>query len=251
MEWLLTFSDVLTLLITFFVLLISMSSMDTKRLRETSDFFRGALGALEGSKGRSTTQLFTPKGGRPRITPSLTPVASEVVGASEEVDDARDIEALLKQAAEIAKKVGRAREPGSKGEQPLDAAVVELAAGARPVELVRTRDGGHVRLHLGLLFLHGSPRLRPKMRAWLRRLGRQLGGRIDRVTVPARDRGDKAATESPWLLAAWRGAALVRVLRPGDRSVAAAVIQGKNRSYAHLVWSTRTTRGASEDPHGR
>ena len=47
MEWLMTFSDVLTLLMTFFVLLISMSSMDSKKLQETFGFFTGALGILE------------------------------------------------------------------------------------------------------------------------------------------------------------------------------------------------------------
>ena len=42
-----TFSDMITLLITFFVLLISMSSMDAKTLKEIFGFFNEVMGPLE------------------------------------------------------------------------------------------------------------------------------------------------------------------------------------------------------------
>jgi chemotaxis protein MotB len=45
--WMVTFSDLLTLLLTFFVLLLTMSSMDNKRLKETFGFFAGTQGGLE------------------------------------------------------------------------------------------------------------------------------------------------------------------------------------------------------------
>lgn len=44
--WMATFSDLVTLLITFFVLLLSMSSLDAKVLDDTVGFFNGRLGAL-------------------------------------------------------------------------------------------------------------------------------------------------------------------------------------------------------------
>jgi chemotaxis protein MotB len=44
--WMVTFSDLLQLLITFFVLLISMSSMDDKAVKEMFNVFSGATGAL-------------------------------------------------------------------------------------------------------------------------------------------------------------------------------------------------------------
>jgi len=47
LAWLGTFSDLLTNMLTFFVLLISMSSMDSKALRATFGFFDEALGVLE------------------------------------------------------------------------------------------------------------------------------------------------------------------------------------------------------------
>ena len=46
--WMATFSDMMTLLLTFFVLLLSMSSLDQQKLKEALGSLRGALGVLEG-----------------------------------------------------------------------------------------------------------------------------------------------------------------------------------------------------------
>ena len=45
--WMVTFGDLLMLLLTFFVLLMSMSSMDTKSLKSVFSIFSGAIGPLE------------------------------------------------------------------------------------------------------------------------------------------------------------------------------------------------------------
>ena len=45
--WLTTFADLVMLLLTFFVMLLSMSSMDAKKLKETFSRFQGAPGVLE------------------------------------------------------------------------------------------------------------------------------------------------------------------------------------------------------------
>ena len=45
--WMVSFSDVITLLITFFVLIIAMSSMDQKVLRKSFTYFSGAPGIYE------------------------------------------------------------------------------------------------------------------------------------------------------------------------------------------------------------
>jgi chemotaxis protein MotB len=44
--WMVTFSDLITLLLTFFVLLISMSSMDVKTLQQSFGMFSGGSGPL-------------------------------------------------------------------------------------------------------------------------------------------------------------------------------------------------------------
>ncbi len=46
-SWMATFSDLLTLLLTFYVLLLTMSSMDVLALKEFIGFFRGAIAGLE------------------------------------------------------------------------------------------------------------------------------------------------------------------------------------------------------------
>jgi len=45
--WMVTFGDLLMLLLTFFVMLLSMSSMDAKALKTMFSIFRGAIGPLE------------------------------------------------------------------------------------------------------------------------------------------------------------------------------------------------------------
>ncbi len=45
--WMLTFADLTMLLLTFFVLLLTMSSMDTKKLRNIMTHFRASTGVLD------------------------------------------------------------------------------------------------------------------------------------------------------------------------------------------------------------
>ena len=45
--WMLTFADLVMLLLTFFVLLLTMSSMDAKKLRNLMTHFRASTGVLE------------------------------------------------------------------------------------------------------------------------------------------------------------------------------------------------------------
>ncbi len=56
--WMVTFSDMVTLLLTFFVLLLSMASMDKVKFSQASDSLAGAFGVLASS---STTTVTTPR----------------------------------------------------------------------------------------------------------------------------------------------------------------------------------------------
>ena len=47
LRWMLTFSDMMTLLLAFFVLLISMSSLDQEKLKKVLNSLKGSLGVLE------------------------------------------------------------------------------------------------------------------------------------------------------------------------------------------------------------
>ena len=46
-SWMITFADLVMLLLTFFVLLLTMSSMDTKKLQNLMTHFRASTGVLE------------------------------------------------------------------------------------------------------------------------------------------------------------------------------------------------------------
>ena len=46
--WMVTFADLMTLLLTFFVLLLSMSTLDNQRIKLALGSLRGALGVLDG-----------------------------------------------------------------------------------------------------------------------------------------------------------------------------------------------------------
>ena len=46
--WLVTFGDLITLLLTFFVLMLSMSSMDNQRLKVAFEHFGGKPAIFEG-----------------------------------------------------------------------------------------------------------------------------------------------------------------------------------------------------------
>ena len=55
--WLVTFGDLVMLLLTFFVMLLTMSSMDTKKLKEIFMHFSGAPGVLELAGSREIADL--------------------------------------------------------------------------------------------------------------------------------------------------------------------------------------------------
>ena len=63
-EWLATFGDLMSLLLCFFVLLLSMSTMDAKKVKEAIGSLAGALSVLEGGTqtevSRNRIQLATP-----------------------------------------------------------------------------------------------------------------------------------------------------------------------------------------------
>ncbi|MBW1715889.1 MAG: OmpA family protein [Deltaproteobacteria bacterium] len=56
-RWMVTFSDLVMLLLTFFVMLLTMSSMDQKKLKDLVMHLREAVGVLELSGSRGITDL--------------------------------------------------------------------------------------------------------------------------------------------------------------------------------------------------
>jgi chemotaxis protein MotB len=59
-EWLAAFGDLMSLLLCFFVLLLSMATMDAVKVREAIGSFKGTLGILEGSEYMEAEKRFAP-----------------------------------------------------------------------------------------------------------------------------------------------------------------------------------------------
>ena len=87
--WMVTFSDLLQLLITFFVLLISMSSMDAKVIKEMFNVFSGAAGALNLTESSRYSDI--------DVVPSFTPNSvgwdelKEVITYDQEIAESRKL----------------------------------------------------------------------------------------------------------------------------------------------------------------
>jgi flagellar motor protein MotB len=240
-DWLLTFSDVLTLLITFFVLLISMSSMDSQRMLATFGFFKGALGNLESGGGQrqhlegkvDTTR--PPSGtGRKRKGADL--------GLSDRLK--QRISALMRASELLVARVREFRDVAStSGTYALDVPAMDLLLGGNPVVLERTPSGAELKVHLGLLFATGSTSFRLESRPLLSELTSLLHGQpITSIETPLAEKGATSRLNSPWDLAGWRSAALVRLLKPrSSAGIAASVTPGANGNHVRVVLVEQTT----------
>ncbi len=126
--WMTTFSDMVTLLITFFVLLISMSSMDNKKFKNIFGFFNSAFGPLEFVKESAV-------GGMPSIE------AAEVKRLGLDVTSLN--RAILNSL----------HRSGLKGEKGRGQDMFEVRQSRRGVAIVLRND---------IMFDKGSARLRPQ-----------------------------------------------------------------------------------------
>ncbi|MFW5873466.1 MAG: flagellar motor protein MotB [Bacillota bacterium] len=73
--WMTTFGDMMTLLLTFFVLLYSMSSIDVAKFEQAMGSLQGHLGVLSGGKAISTQQNLD----RGDIGQNFTPITSRIL----------------------------------------------------------------------------------------------------------------------------------------------------------------------------
>ncbi len=86
-QWLATFGDMMSLLLCFFVLLLSMSSMDAKKVSEAIGSLSGAMSVLEGGIkteiSKKRVQESTPLENRDESSESVNRVAASIIEASE------------------------------------------------------------------------------------------------------------------------------------------------------------------------
>lgn len=89
--WLAAFGDLMSLLLTFFVLLLSMSTMDRNKIAEAIGSLNGAMSVLEGGIKSEVShlrqQLATPIENQDESADSVNRIASAVVEANEFIDN--------------------------------------------------------------------------------------------------------------------------------------------------------------------
>ena len=184
--WMVTFSDLITLMITFFVMLLTMSTLDISRLKEMFSFFPGAGTAFSG--------------GRPKICASR---------------------GVLVERLRLASRTGYRNwldRHDSEAFHALTRWLVDRRLEDK-VKVVQREDGFEIHLEHEAMFKPGSTNVNPRLIPFLGEvagtLKAQPGVRL-RVEVVATDRAELAAQKkfrSLWNLAAGRAASVVGVLR--------------------------------------
>ena len=86
-EWLAAFGDLMSLLLCFFVLLLSMSSMDAKKVSEAIGSLSGAMSVLEGGKeteiSKRRLQIATPIESQDETSETVNTITQAVIDANE------------------------------------------------------------------------------------------------------------------------------------------------------------------------
>ncbi len=100
-KWLCTFNDLMTLLLTFFVLLLSMSSLDSKSVKDVQANLINALGVMEEGTFHEETvveKLFKLEeiGKRQKLFKNILPPVEEGIEQEERIEDITPPQDLLK-----------------------------------------------------------------------------------------------------------------------------------------------------------
>ncbi len=184
-EWLAAFGDLMSLLLCFFVLLLSMSSMDTKKVSEAIGSLAGAMSVLEG-------------GIQTEVSKKMQQSATPIEAVEETVEEVNRVTQAVKELNEMQ----------------------DIGQGAGPtVSLQEAQDGFAIELPASLLFKSGSATIQNEdMLLFLKRIALIIGELPSETVVSVRghtdDRGPE--TRSPykdnWELSSARAIAVLQEL---------------------------------------
>ncbi len=100
-EWLAAFGDLMSLLLCFFVLLLSMSTMDAKKVQEAIGSLAGALSVLEGGTkteiSRERQQITTPMEKQDETSQKIKTLNRTVIEVNEMIKTSGGPEAVLEE----------------------------------------------------------------------------------------------------------------------------------------------------------
>jgi chemotaxis protein MotB len=180
LRWLLTYADMITLLMAFFIMLYSMSILDLNKFRQVAISIRSGFGGLEHGQGRSILGTTAQFGTKP------SPVIGDTVGVPWQV--VKKVQKLMKGNDEIGRSITlRADERGL---------IVSIATDK-------------------IVFSRGSAELSPEARRIISAVGKVLKDipnyiRVEGHTCDLPIRSDRYP--SNWELSAMRATTVVRYL---------------------------------------
>jgi len=197
--WLATFADLMSLLMCFFVLLLSFSEMDLEKYRQIAGSLRMAFGvqrvveAPEPPKGTSViAQEFSP--GRP------DPTALKIMRQQGNDQARKRVNIVASIERQLDTQLEKLREALS----------MEIEQGR--VEVVRTDDEVVVRISESESFASGSAKLRTKFYATLDKIAEAMASTTGRLIVAGHTDDVPISTEvypSNWVLSSARAASVV------------------------------------------
>jgi len=184
-RWLLTYADLITLLMVFFVVLYSMSSADTTKFKAVSAALQQAFN-LDVLQGQSAASI-----GDTGLTPS--PPVDTIISPSD-----------VPQVAQIQNKI---------------LAAIEGATQVPDVEVTTDRDGVVIRLSGSYLFDSGRAELKPNSLAVLDAVATVIRPLANEIRVDGHTDSmpiDSARYPTNWELSAARALAVTRYLSETD-----------------------------------
>lgn len=145
--WMLTYGDMVTLLLCFFVLLFAMSSIDVAKYSQVIGSFKGTPSFFEG--GEETIGEGVNKSRNKDITRDnqIKPENEKKIGLKSESNDEKTIKKLLKELETIKKEIEK------------DINIKEK--GTKNIEILRNKKGIIIRLNNTLLFDSGMAKIKP------------------------------------------------------------------------------------------
>jgi chemotaxis protein MotB len=208
-RWLLTYSDLITLLMIFFILLYSMSTTDAKK-------FEDLTGAMHQAFNNGSFQLVTLGG-----TPGNNQANSGAAKGNQKAADQ-----LKSQLAKLAKMVGVQQST--------------LTVGT-------AKEGVLISLSGNVLFYPGGWTLKPESALLLTRIATALKGLPNDVRVIGNTDSDVQAQVSNWSLSAMRAVSIVEFF--AANGVKPARLQAEGLGQYHPVASNKTPEGRAKNRH--
>lgn len=227
--WMTTFSDMVTLLLTFFVMIVSMSEVEVKKFQDALSYFQGRTGMLTNDsvvqhRGTPTTGRGTTISQTTSDRPSPGSPEALQLQAYDRAEQARRYEELLEYI----------REQGLGGQ----------------VQVNLTEEGLHFVLNDAVMFRPGEANLVEPSRTLLALISTLLTPDVQQIVVEGHTDDRPISTmrfPSNWELSTARSASVVRHFLDQTGALPAGRYMSVGKGEFHPVTTNETEEGRSQN----